>query len=165
MVTILHLYSTIKEHAHPDSSGNLTSLQWAQWHLHAHWPFKGQSWGSGFKKPSGLKNIFFSLRTRTAQRVKSEHKKPRLVKVDLSRTSFKLKHSKARIRCFYLIAFCIMSQLLVKTTFLFHKWMHKWSSGLSPSGNPLARAERTGDGVDAAQSSLFLKLCTKERTW
>lgn len=32
------------------------------------------------------------------------------------------------------------------------------------SGNPLARAERTGDGVDAAQSSLFLKLCTKERT-
>lgn len=160
MVTILHLYSTIKEHTHPDSIGNLTSPQWAKWHLHAHWPFKGQSWRSGFKKPSGLKNIFFSLRTRTAQRVKSEHKKPRLVKVDLSRTSFKLKHSKARIRCFYLIVFCIMSQLLVKT-FLFHKWMHKWSSGLSllEIRWPEQSAQET------AQSSLFLKLCTKERTW
>lgn len=164
MVTILHLYSTIKEHAHPDSSGNLTSPQWAQWHLHAHWPFKGQSWGSGFKKPSGLKNIFFPLRTRTAQRVKSKHKKPRLVKVDLSRTSFKLKHSKARIRCFYLIVFCIMSQLLVKT-FFFSQMNAQMIIRTFSSGNPLARAERTGDCVDAAQSSLFLKLCTKERTW
>lgn len=163
MVTILHLYSTIKEHSsrlnwqlNKPAVSTVTfacslAIQRAklrEWLQEAEWPQE-----------------HFSLRTRTAQRVKSEHKKPRLVKVDLSRTSFKLKHSKERIRYFYLIVFCIMSQLLVKTTFLFHKWMHKWSSGLPPSGNPLARAERTGDCVDAAQSSLFLKLCTKERTW
>lgn len=72
MVTILHLYSTIKEHTHPDSIGNLTSLQWAQWHLHAHWPFKGQSWGSGFKKPSGLKNIFLENENSTKSEVRTQ---------------------------------------------------------------------------------------------